>query len=222
MFSQAMDRSFMNSSARAQGVEGWLALLCFALVIGSPVRTVYQLSVGYQDASKVFDAFPGVRNVFLIDTALSILLMLFSIRAGLGLWLKWPGAVGVAKAFLLLLVGYALLSPVLALSAGLPPEVNQAMMPELVTGAIQPILFAALWYSYLSFSKRVTNTYHASSRSRYVQMVGRDCVSCTIPIADATTANPCAECERPLHVACSADTVRHLCTACAVAILPKS
>lgn len=138
----------MNSSKEPRGIEGWLALLCFALVIGGPLGTVYQMSVGYQESSPAFDAFPGLRNVVFIDLALSALLMLLSIRAGLGLWQKWRGAVGVAKTFLLVLVGYSFVSAFLLLSAGLPPEANEAMMPQIVTDTVRTVLFAALWYSY--------------------------------------------------------------------------
>lgn len=53
------------------------------------------------------------------------------------------------------------------------------------------------------------------SGQRFVQVVGKDCVSCSARIVDDTTARPCSRCSRPLHLGCSADPARHVCAACA-------
>lgn len=80
-----------------KGVGGWLYLLCFALTIGSPLRTLYNLSTPYNETSQYFDQFPGLQNILYIDGFLSVLLMVLSIRAGIALWSIKPGAVKIAK-----------------------------------------------------------------------------------------------------------------------------
>jgi hypothetical protein len=91
---------------------------------------------------------------------LSITLMILSIRAGMALWNIKPGAVRIAKKYLLLFLGYSVIALFLPFMAGLPSESNDAMVPEIVKGAFQSILYFGIWYSYLSISKRVLNTYN--------------------------------------------------------------
>jgi hypothetical protein len=76
-----------------RGVGGWLLLLCFALTIGTPLRTLYNLITSYNETSPFFNQFPGLRNLLYIDVLLSVTLMILSIRAGIALWSIKPEAV---------------------------------------------------------------------------------------------------------------------------------
>jgi hypothetical protein len=142
-----------------QSVGGWLLLLCFALVIGSPLRTLYNMISSYQEAAALFSLFPGLYNLFFIDSFLGILLMILSIRAGVALWSLKPSAVKTTKNYLLFLLGYSFLALFLPFTAGLPAEANKLMIPELAKGLLQSLVFIGIWYWYLNDSKRVKQTY---------------------------------------------------------------
>lgn len=142
-----------------KSVGGWLLLLCIGLTIGSPLRTFYNLITSYNEISQLFDLFPGLKNLLYVDGLLSTLLMVLSIRAGSALWNIKPGAVKIAKNYLLTFLGYSLVSVFLPFTAGLPSEANDVMVQEVVKGLIQSLLFFGIWYSYLSVSERVKATY---------------------------------------------------------------
>jgi hypothetical protein len=149
-----------NEHNKYKSIEGWLSLLCFVLIIGSPLSTLYNLVTSYIDISQYIDQFPGLLIILCIDSMLSITLMILSIRAGMALWNIKPAAVRIAKKYLLLFLGYSVIALFLPFMAGLPSESNDAMVPEIVKGAFQSILYFGIWYSYLSISKRVLNTYN--------------------------------------------------------------
>jgi hypothetical protein len=142
-----------------KSVGGWLLLLCFALAIGSPLRTLYNLITSYNETSQYFDQFPGLQNLLYIDGFLSVLLMGLSIRAGIALWNIKHGAVKIAKNYFLIFLGYSFIAVFLPFIAGLPSEANDAMIPEVAKGAIQSLFFFGIWYWYLNVSKRVKATY---------------------------------------------------------------
>jgi hypothetical protein len=150
---------------RYKSVGGWLLLLCFALTIGTPLRTLFNLITSYRETSPYFDLFPGLQNLLYIDGFVSIVLIILSIRAGIALIRIKPGAVKTAKNYLLIFLGYSVIAVFLPFTAGLPSEANDAMIPEIAKSAVQSLFFFGIWYWYLNVSKRVEATYKSYSFS---------------------------------------------------------
>jgi hypothetical protein len=146
---------------RYDSVGGWLLLLCIALTIGSPIRTLYNLFTGYEPSSMLFEDYPDFKTIYYIDLCLSTLLMALSIRAGIALWKIWPGAVKIAKNYLWIFLGYSIISSILPFMAGLPNEANEIMIPEILKAGMQSVIYFIIWYWYLMVSKRVKATYFA-------------------------------------------------------------
>jgi hypothetical protein len=144
---------------RYKGVGGWLLLFCLGLTVFSPLLTIGSLAASYSDSSQYFDQFPGLLVVTVIDTLLSVGLMAFSIYAGTGLWRIRPGAVQMAKRYLLCFLGYHVVAAILPFMAGLPSEANEAMIAQIAKDTFRGVIFVAIWYSYLNKSKRVSATY---------------------------------------------------------------
>jgi len=142
-----------------KSVGGWLLLLCFALTIGGPLRTIYNLITSYNETSPYFDQFPGLLNLLYFDGFLSLALMVLSIRAGIALWRIKPGAVIIAKNYLSIFLGYSIIAVFIPFTLGLPSEANEAMIPEVTKTAIQSMFYFGIWYWYLNVSKRVKATY---------------------------------------------------------------
>jgi hypothetical protein len=124
-----------------------------------PLLTINNITSGYNASRLYFDQFPGLLTITLVDGFLSAALTVFSIYAGISLWKKKPGAVTLAKKYLLAFLGYAVIAAVLPFMAGLPSEANSAMVPGVIRDAVRSLIYVAVWYSYLSKSVRVKATY---------------------------------------------------------------
>jgi hypothetical protein len=142
-----------------RGVGGWLLLFCIALTVLSPLLTFGSLAWGYGAYSKYFHQFPDLLVIGVIDTLLSLGLMIFSVYAGIGLWRIRPGSVRLAKRYLLCFLGYRTFAAILPLMAGLPSAANDAMIAQVATDIVRSVIFFAIWYSYLNKSQRVRATY---------------------------------------------------------------
>lgn len=144
------------------GVGGWLAFLCFALVVGGPLRLMFDLIGAYLAVSRMTGKnLATFQNILVCDAAIHIPIAILSARAGIALWKKWPGAVGTAKKFLIIALVCSLLSAFLAFawSTSLADEIRTDMMRQIILGLIQSFIFFGIWYNYLRVSKRVRNTY---------------------------------------------------------------
>lgn len=142
-----------------KGVRGWLLLFCLSLTVFSPLLTIGSLGVGYSESSKYFDQFPGLRVINVIDIILSLGIVAFSIYAGAGLWSLRPGAVQMAKRYLLCFLGYHAVVAILPFMAGLPSASIDAMIMPVAQNTLRGVIYFAVWYSYLNNSKRVKATF---------------------------------------------------------------
>ena len=142
-----------------KGIGGWLVLLCLALTIFSPLMTIASIFSTFVQASNAFSMFPGLLVITIIDSILSLGLMAFSIYAGVSLWRIRPGAVIIAKRFLLTVLGYSAIAAILPFIAGLPSSSNDAMVLPIVIQTFRAAIFVIIWYLYLTKSKRVHATF---------------------------------------------------------------
>jgi uncharacterized protein DUF2569 len=142
-------------------VGGWLLVLCLMLTCMYPATTLYHIFA---------HVVPGFINphfsirlviLLIVYCVLFIPLSVFSIFAGLRLWLVKPGAVSFAKRCLLTFLGVHTAYFVLWV---LWVVIVQPMQPSSFASmgwghVVGPMLSVALWYSYLRHSKRVGRTY---------------------------------------------------------------
>lgn len=142
-----------------RSVRGWLLLFCVTLVLTGPAVTAFTLATSYMTVLQLADRFPGFAIVSAIDAVLSAALMAFSVYAGVALLRIRPGAVDIAKRFLLTTLAYRAVVVVLPLFAGLPSSANAAVRSVVLRQAIQGLIYVAVWDSYLGKSKRVMATY---------------------------------------------------------------
>ena len=96
-----------------------------------------------------FDQFPGLLVITAIDTLLSLGLMGISVYAGTGLGSIRPGAVQMAKRYLLCSLAYLAVASILPFMAGLPSAANEVMAVEVFKDVIRGIAYFAIWYAYL-------------------------------------------------------------------------
>jgi len=142
-----------------KGARGWLLLFCFSLTVFSPLPTLVSFGAGYSESSKYFDQFPGLRVITVIDMFLSLGVVAFSIYEGAGLWGIRPGAVQMAKRYLLCFLGYHAVAAILPFMAGLPSASTDAIIMPVAQDTLRGVIYFAVWYSYLNNSKRVKATF---------------------------------------------------------------
>ena len=150
-----------NKPNKFVGVKGWLLLFCIILTIIVPLGSFFNLYAGWIDTYEYFDEISGLNTFVYADSLLSILLVLLSVRAGIALWKIKPRAIIITRNYLLIFLGYTILSTqFLANISGLSDDIIESMRPEMQKLLIDGVVFFAIWYSYLGFSRRVKATYY--------------------------------------------------------------
>ena len=111
----------------------------------------------------LFGRFPGLLVVTIVMGVLTAMLTILTVYAGISLWRVRLGAVVTAKAFLWIYLANVALTALLPFAAGFPAASNRAMISPSVQIMIRGLFYFAVWYSYLSRSKRVRATYADAS-----------------------------------------------------------
>jgi hypothetical protein len=144
-----------GTDSKLKGVRGWLLLLCLNLAVFDPVLVLVNLFMGTQAAD--FNRHPEMLRLTVVAGVPTIALMVFSLYAGLSLWKRVPGAVAVARKYLICLLLFSVLSLFLPGMVGIREAAEVAALNTL--GVVITTIHVAAWYVYLIFSKRVKATY---------------------------------------------------------------
>jgi hypothetical protein len=147
------------------GVKGWLFLLCLNLLLFIHAFSLYQVSCSLgllisPQARILLLVWSKSHYYFSLATmAVTLFIALLSFTSGLKLWNLREGAVKIAKTFLLVQFGLTL--AMLALQRLiLPPAGGGGFSPPQLLAALLPaLLFFGVWYTYLTKSRRVQQTY---------------------------------------------------------------
>ncbi len=145
-----------------QSVGGFLLLYCILLTLLNPFMSAVNLVDNFRKASSDFgDYVEGLMGFFVINFLVRLLLVVYSIHAGMALWTVRPNAVQTAKTYLVVfLIGLAI--AVVSLFA-VPDWQNEEDIYALVPMALREVGFSLMFFAvgwlYLSKSKRVRALY---------------------------------------------------------------
>jgi len=148
-----------TDTTKLNGVKGWLLLLCVAMTILMPLFTLGNLGLAWIASKLYLDTFSSLHTLILVDSVLSIGLMVFSIYAGYALWSIKQNAVRTAKAYLLTTLAYSILMPMVIIGTSDPIMDNSIITEIGLKQAFSGIIAFAIWFTYLNRSKRVRTTY---------------------------------------------------------------
>jgi hypothetical protein len=162
----ALPQPFQFAQDEYRGVKGWLLFFCISLTILSPLFTVAGLARGFSAGSRVEDRLPGFMTAMASDSVLAAPIMALGIFAVVSLWAVKPNAVRVAKLYLIVQPVYAVLEVALFLAI-LPSSATGTVIEKGTTSVLGSLLYAGLWFSYLSKSKRVRATYSFAEGGEY-------------------------------------------------------
>ena len=109
----------------------------------------------------LFEETSRVNLLIVFDKVLALGIMCFSIYVGVRLWSKQQGAVKTAKIYLIVFFLHGVITGFLPFMAELPN--NSVVLSQVSIDAFQSVMssgtFSLVWYSYLSKSRRVKNTF---------------------------------------------------------------
>jgi len=144
-------------ATRLRGVGGWLLLFCLSLTIFVPLATLRNAASSLGAASLAGSDSPGYAAAARITTILDVLVAAWGVYVGVQLWAVRRNAVRTAKRFLIASLAVAVASVPIWLLSGDEMAGLCTMVAGLQAGATG--LYVAVWYSYLSKSRRVAATY---------------------------------------------------------------
>ncbi|MCI0487267.1 MAG: DUF2569 family protein [Blastocatellia bacterium] len=146
-----------------QGVRGWLLLLCISLTVINPLVTLLGTAMSFNSGISFSRLPPGFAFFIAIDTLFGLGFMVFSIYAGIALWMVKPNAVSVAQRYLFALLIYSILFIPLLLVVNLAADFSGRVFTKLLEGSVMSVfrtlIYFLVWNSYLNKSKRVKATY---------------------------------------------------------------
>lgn len=140
-------------------IGGWLYLLCFLLIFGSPIPNIFAIYTEFAETSSYFKEIKGLENFVYIESISIVILMILSIWSGISLVLIKPYAVKITKIYLVLFLINGLIQNLFPELAGLDAEFAKGMEYQMKINTISAILIFGIWFMYLSVSERVENTY---------------------------------------------------------------
>jgi hypothetical protein len=151
-------RSDMDKS-NLKGVRGWLLLLCLNLTVFGPPVDLVTLFMAFNSAASEVDLHPEKLRLALIAGVPTIALAVFSLYAGFCLWKALPGAVALARKYLVCLFFFSVLSLLFPGIVGMTEEAYPGLAEANSFAVAITFGHIAAWYLYLKFSKRVKTTY---------------------------------------------------------------
>jgi len=148
-----------ESGPRRNRFGGGLVLLCFLLVVVSPL--IYILSEGLilSVVGEVVGEAPGSLVVAIITIVLNIGVTALGVWTGYRLWIIDPGAVRLVQVYLMANLLYGLLCVVIPVIVNLGMKVGEDLTPFLLLALANPIFTAVVWLSYTAFAPRVKQTF---------------------------------------------------------------
>ncbi len=148
-----------NRDEQYRGVRGWLLILCLNIAILDPVTMLLTIFLVVSATKPYFGEHPELLRLCLVSGICRLALAVFSVYAGLGLWKVVPGALSVAKRYLLAVVLYSVVASFLPALVGVPQESYQEFAGQTVFNSFLTMAYAIAWYIYLQRSRRVKATY---------------------------------------------------------------
>ncbi len=160
-----------------RGVGGWLLFLCLKLTVLLPLGMLYALAI----LASTIASLPKdtvIISAVIANIVIGLGIVALSIYAGISLWSIRPGAVRLAKAYLIAHLMYTIAlafeciiaMPLLLSSAtgSSSPDVGGQLFFQLsmslvaIQIAVSGVAHFTIWYLYLCKSKRVRATYSPS------------------------------------------------------------
>ncbi len=155
-----MNLNDKQKESKIEKIGKLLLFFCFGITVLGPVLSSFILFTNYGMIQNYFNQFPSLFILTIIDTVIGSGLIVFSIYAGISIWMIRPKAVKFAKMYLLIYSGYKIIIIIFSyfiilFLSNFPPEAGKAMAIINIKNLLSSSIFVIIWYSYFNNSKRV-------------------------------------------------------------------
>jgi hypothetical protein len=144
-----------------KGVRGWLLFFCISMTF-RPLLTLHTLYL----ALPLFIDAPQVGLFFITYYAFSIIIVCYGLYSAFLLWTTNSKAITSTKKYLITFVAYTFLAaifPLLSRRSSFSEPLSTFIL-GLRFQFVGAIVYAVIWYNYLTKSERVANTYAQCSQ----------------------------------------------------------
>jgi hypothetical protein len=149
-----------------RGVGGWLLLFCVGQVLIAPLRTLQTIWRMQEQIGP--HPFPVIRQLVTIIIAIGIGLTVYGMIVGILIWKGNKRGQALARHYLLIRIGITVIifGSLTAWSFNtLGTPAAQRMAMAMISPVSLEIAWGLIWFAYFTYSKRVRNTYCATSES---------------------------------------------------------
>lgn len=144
-----------------KGVGGWLVFFCVGITILSPLYSIGQISMNWEQAQPAFTQFPNLKTAVIWENAGSIALLIYGFIVGCMIWSGNPKGREIAKKFLVIrlfvFIGIEFIT--IVIMGDMPSQVVASVTGAAVGALLANLFWFLTWWFYFKKSKRVRNTY---------------------------------------------------------------
>ena len=156
-----------ESKEEIRGIGGWLSFFIFSLIASSVLNFI----LGAIDISSIFEdktvSLTYLYSLAFLDFLYFGGLIGFAIYTIYSLVKLKPNAISLAKMFLILIFLTNLIGVVFSGVSG-EPLAGETSYFDSTSIIFRSLIFSVIWFLYLTYSKRVNNTYPKEKRKSYV------------------------------------------------------
>jgi len=156
------------------GVGGWLSFFIFSIVFAAPAVHTWNVVRQYAHSMEIFahSVHPySLYSLYFVELVAGFAVYGYGMFAGIQLWRIRPNAPKHAKQFLIVLLLYRFADYLMGinwLTLMLSERARAIALPNFLVGKtsqtlLRSVIYAGVWYAYLSRSERVRVTYVESS-----------------------------------------------------------
>lgn len=160
MEQDGLEDGAMEDQNSLNGIKGWLGFFCLFLIVINPFFNFMIALRVWREFRPYLVNLPGLHFPIILEMILRVFFIGFSITAGVMLWHKLKGAVRTVKIFLIGLLFFVILLPILHDFLSSKWGVVLDSHEKGTWMSLYPALVYCLgWYTYRWKSKRVSATY---------------------------------------------------------------
>jgi len=144
-----------------KGVGGWLVFFCVGLTILSPLASLGQIALSWEQSKPAFDMYPSIRTAITFENLGMVAILVYGFVVGCMIWSGNRNGRTLARRYLLIrLFGFfGVEIVVMLIMSGLSSEIMAAVIGVVVGAQFRELVYFLVWWFYFKKSKRVSNTY---------------------------------------------------------------
>jgi len=149
---------------KEKAIGGWLPFFILILIVITPLGSILSLILEYKIIALQIDLISGSYQAGnIVNGLLKIAVSVFSVYAGMSLLKRKRNAIPIVKTYLAIFLCYSIVSVFFSFIVNLSSGYSIAFMKgEAWKRILYALIFVAVWYIYLSRSRRIKEIYDYS------------------------------------------------------------